>query len=101
MENLGELRVEATRANLRTITFFIHGIGQRLDLTEQTLFDVELAVEEATTNIIDHAYGSERSGDIVVMAAQDEENLFIKLTDTGKPLDPNQVTPFDINAPVE
>ena len=98
---LGELRVEATLNNLRTISHFIHGIGQRLRLTETTVFDLELAVEEAAINIVDHAYSPGQAGEILLRAETIDEEVHITLTDWGAPLDPNDVRPFDIHAPVE
>jgi len=101
MAFLGELRVPAQRENLRTISHFIHGIGNRLSLSDKTLFDLELAVEEAATNIINHAYPDNHEGDILLSATEMGEFVQISLTDWGVPLNPADVKPFDINAPIE
>ena len=98
---LGELRVEARLENLRTITAFIQAIGQRLLLTEKMLFDIELSLEEATTNIVRHAYPTERKGDMLLRVEVDDENLILTLLDWGEALDPSRVKPFDLDAPVE
>jgi sigma-B regulation protein RsbU (phosphoserine phosphatase) len=98
---LGELRVQAVRENLRTISYFLHGIAQRLRLTEKTLFDIELAVEEAAVNIISHAYSSNSPGDLTIRVDMVDSAVRITLSDWGIPLDPAQVKPFDIDAPVE
>jgi sigma-B regulation protein RsbU (phosphoserine phosphatase) len=101
MTSLGELRVEATRENLRTISYFIHGISQHLQLTEKTLFDIDFAVEEAAANIVSHAYPENEKGDILVQVDVSGDVIHITLTDWGNPLDPRNVKPFDIHAPVE
>ena len=101
MSYLGDLRVEARRDSLRTISFFINGIAQQINLSEQALFDVELAVEEAATNIISHAYPDGQNGIIEMHAELDSDQLRITLRDWGEPFDPRNVKPFDINAPVE
>jgi serine/threonine-protein kinase RsbW len=98
---LGELRVEATLGNLRTISRFVLGIGQDLQLTERVLFHIDLAVEEAASNIVRHAYPSGQAGDLLVRVETLEDEMHITLTDWGFPLDPDEVTPFDIHAPVE
>jgi sigma-B regulation protein RsbU (phosphoserine phosphatase) len=98
---LGELRVEATLKNLRVISYFIRGIGQRLELTEDTLFDLDLAVEEASANIVSHAYPPGQTGEIRVHAEMADGAVRIVLTDWGRPLDPRAVKPFDISAPIE
>ena len=51
----GELRVVATLENLRKVSEFVRDIGQQLRLTEEVLFDIDLAVEEASANIVGHA----------------------------------------------
>ena len=62
----GELRVEATLENLRKVSEFVRDIGQQLQLTEDAMFDVELAVEEASANIVRHAYRPGQAGDILL-----------------------------------
>jgi anti-sigma regulatory factor (Ser/Thr protein kinase) len=52
----GELRLAAQLENLRVLSGFVHTLAERLRLSEDVLFEVELAVEEAATNIITHAY---------------------------------------------
>ena len=42
----GELRVEATLENLRKVSGSVRDIGQRLRLSEEALFDLDLAVEQ-------------------------------------------------------
>lgn len=101
MTFLGELRVRARHENLRVISHFVHGIGHRLSLTDKALFELELAVEEAATNIINHAYPDNHKGDILLTADQRGAFVQIALTDWGVPLNPDDVKPFDIHAPVE
>lgn len=98
---LGELRVEAVLDNLRTISYFVHGIARRLNLTEQTLFEIELAVEEAAMNIISHAYPFGQAGDILVRFDAMDDVVHITLIDWGASFDPEKAKPFNINAPVE
>ena len=57
----GELRVQATLENLRKVSDFVRDIGRELRLTEEGL-DFDLAVEEASANIVRHAYRPVRPG---------------------------------------
>ena len=98
---LGELRLPALLENLRTISYFVHGVGQRLRLTDETLFDIDLAVEEAAVNIVQYAYPGDQAGEILVHVEAADDEVQIALTDWGIPLDPASVKPFDIHAPVE
>ncbi|MBN1563503.1 MAG: SpoIIE family protein phosphatase [Anaerolineae bacterium] len=101
MTLLGEMRVPARQESLRTISYFIHGIGYRLNLSDKAVFDLELAVEEAATNIVNHAYPDNHKGDLAISAVELGDFVQITLTDWGLPLKPENVKPFDINAPVE
>ncbi len=99
--NWGELRVAATLENLRKVSEFIRDIGQQLRLTEEMLFDIELAVEEASANIVQHAYRPGQAGEILLRVETTDDIVRITLTDWGLPFDPERVTPFDVRAPVE
>ena len=95
-----ELRVEATIENVRRISEFVRDVGQRLRWTEDTLFDVDLAVEEASVNIVRHAYWPGRAGEILLRVEATDDVVRITLTDWGLPFDAENVTPFDLDAPV-
>ena len=97
----GELRVEATLENLRKVSEFVQDIGQQLRLTEAAMFDVDLAVEEASANIVRHAYGTGHAGDILLRVETTDDVVRITLTDWGLPFDPEKVAPFDLRATVE
>jgi phosphoserine phosphatase RsbU/P len=99
---LGELRLEATVENLRTIAYFIRAIANRLELTEKCAFDIELSVDEAAMNIVMHAYPPHVSNGMVTVSAElTGEIVQITLTDWGLMFDPGSVRPFDIDAPIE
>lgn len=98
---LGELRVEARLENLRVISFFITGISQRLNLTEKVLFDIELALEEASVNIVKHAYPAGQMGDMVIVVELIDNSLRITLTDWGVPLHAEDVKPLNLEDPIE
>ena len=97
----GELRVAATLENLRKVSEFVRDIGQQLRLTEEVLFDIDVAVEEASVNIVRHAYRPGQAGDLLLRVETTDDIVRITLTDWGFPFDPESVKPFDIDAPVE
>ncbi len=97
----GELRVEATLGNLRKISDFVRDIGQQMRLTEEALFDFDLAVEEVSANIVRHAYRPGQTGDILVRVETVDGGVCITLTDWGLPFDADNVRPFDVDALAE
>ena len=96
-----ELRVEATIESVRRISEFVRDMGHRLRLRDDTLFDIDLAVEEASANIVRHAYRSGQARDILLRVETTDDMVCIWLTDWGLPFDAESVGPFDVDAPVE
>jgi len=63
----------------------------------KTIFHLELCCDEASTNIIEHAYGEEDVGDIAISYAVDDDDFIIVLRDTGQAFNPGDVPPPAIN----
>jgi len=55
------------------------------------VFRIELACDEACTNIVQHAYGGEDVGDIRVELERTKESFIIILRDKGRQFDPDEV----------
>ena len=58
---------------------------------EQAVFHIELACDEACTNIIEHAYGGDTTGMIQVSYEADDEHFIITFHDNGRSFDVNSV----------
>ena len=97
----GELRVEATLENLRKVSEFVRDIGQQLRLTEEAMLDVDLVVEEASANIVRHAYGPDHAGDILLRVEATDDVVCVTITDWGLPFNAEDSVPLDVDAPVE
>ena len=69
--------------------------------TLRVLRGLNLALEEAVTNVILYAYPEGTSGDVLVDAAAGEKALYFTITDTGKAFDPTTKEDVDINAGIE
>jgi len=83
--------------NIRS--FFTEG-AKEAGLNEKSLFDVQLAADEAASNIIDHAYGGEDKGTIECSYQVFDDRLELFLRDTGKPFDPSDVEAPDLTTDV-
>ncbi|MGB9586109.1 MAG: ATP-binding protein, partial [Anaerolineales bacterium] len=83
-------------ANLNTMREFVARAAQEAGLSSSAIYGIELAVDEACSNIIDHAYGGESRGEIECNALIREDGLEIILKDKGKPFDPNKIPEPDI-----
>lgn len=87
--------------SLAKISEFITGAAQAAGLDRAAIYQVELAVDEACSNIIDHAYGGEGVGDIQCSVEILKQGLKVTLRDRGRPFNPNKVKPPKLGAPLE
>jgi len=62
---------------------------------------VELAVDEACTNIIEHAYGLNKGGEIECTCTAANDCLTVILRDHGKPFNLSSVTEPDLSSGLE
>jgi len=83
--------------NIRT--FFTEG-AKEAGLTDKSKFDVQLAADEAASNIIDHAYGGEDKGNIECSYLVFDDRLELFMRDFGEPFDPESVEIPDLTTDV-
>src|SRR3954449_6068758 len=87
-----ELTLPARAENVAVVRHAIGGLGEALDLDPQTLSDVKLAVTEACTNVVVHAYdGGE--GPMQVAANIDPDHLIVVVRDEGRGIVPRTASP--------
>ena len=70
-------------------------------VTAEILYDVQLAVDEACTNIISHGYADLDPGSIILDLESAPKLLTITLTDFGHSFEPSSAALPDVNAPIE
>jgi serine/threonine-protein kinase RsbW len=78
---------------------FVATAAEDAGMDENGVFHVQLACDEACTNIIEHAYGAEGQGEIVVSWRVEGNGFTIVIEDRGRPFDPADVPAPNI--PVE
>lgn len=97
-----ETRTFAGRfASLAAIGEFIAGAAEAAGLDPRDVHEVELAVDEACSNIITHAYGGEGRGDIEVSYRIEGDGVTVILRDCGAPFDPDRVPRPDLQVPLQ
>ena len=95
------LHVPSSTENLALIREFVAIIGMQAGLTEEEVAKIELAVDEGCANVIEHAYGHDLTKEVVVRAFFDDDELWIKVEDTGRGFDPAKVQNEDLRELVE
>lgn len=91
-----EISVKSTTDNLALVRAFTKSAAQKCGFSEETVDKIALAVDEACTNIIKHAYKNSPEGDITVNIKVSGGKLTVAITDNGKNFDPSQVPDPDI-----
>ncbi|MBP9040363.1 MAG: ATP-binding protein [Anaerolineaceae bacterium] len=84
--------------SLAEIAEFVTNEAQNAGLNHQETFELETAVDEAVSNIIEHAYGGEGIGEIKCHCLIEDDGIKIVLEDYGQPFDPSCVPTPDIKA---
>ena len=88
-------------SNLENICEFVTKEAEIAGLNEDAIYAVQLAVDEACSNIIEHAYQDEADGKIVCDCNIVDDGLEIILKDRGKPFDPESVPEPKIGVPLK
>jgi serine/threonine-protein kinase RsbW len=86
---------------LAKIGEFVTRAAGAAGLSADAVYAVEMAVDEACTNIIEHAYGGEGRGEIECTCRVNTDKLTVTLRDRGCPFDPSSVPEPDVNAALQ
>ncbi|UCF28864.1 MAG: ATP-binding protein [Chloroflexota bacterium] len=87
--------------SLAVIRKFVFQAASDAGFDEKDIYAVELAVDEACANIIEHAYGGEDVGEIECTCNDLIDGLEIIIKDDGEPFDPSTVVPPDFSVELE
>ena len=98
MAETRRLQVRGRYQNIPGIIDFVNEAALAAGLGEDEAFHCQLSVDEACTNIIEHAYGAEDAGRIEVACEIEPGIITVRIVDYGQPFDPGAVPePADTN----
>ena len=80
---------------------FLDEIADELSLPMDLVFNLNLVLEEAVSNVIMYAYPKDVTNDILLTARADGSSLIFTLTDSGEEFDPTQVPDADVTLSAE
>jgi len=100
MNDRFELEIEGKLEKLAIISDFIANAMSEFGLDDRKIFGVQLAVDEACTNIIKYGYTKE-VGTIDISCLRRGGDIIAVIKDEGKPFNPTTVQPPDLNASLE
>ncbi len=85
------LQVPSSTENLALIREFVSSAASQAGFDKKDIAKLELAVDEACANVIEHAYGHDVSKEVVVRATLADDALSIDIEDTGDGFDPQTI----------
>ncbi len=91
--------IPALYRSLQKMGEFVNMASKEAGFDDSEAYKVQLAVDEACTNIIEHAYGGENPDEeIVCDCTATEASIKIKLHDHGRAFDPEKVPAPDVRS---
>jgi len=91
-----KLKIDSRLENLAVIADFIATTMAQLGI-EESIFEIQTAVDEACTNIMKYAY-EEGKGIINISCELRDNDFVITIRDKGKPFDPTSIALPDLEA---
>lgn len=88
-----ELKLPARAENVAVVRHALGGIAEALDVGEQALADIKLAVTEACANVVIHAYDGGDVGPLEVATCIDDRTLIVTIRDSGRGIVPQADSP--------
>lgn len=96
MKNKFNLKVASATENLEVIREFIHDIAAQAGFDLESAGQIELAVDEACTNVIKHAHAYQENKMLELKVEIDSEKMVINIIDKGKGFDVDKITKPDL-----
>ena len=97
---MATLSLFADLAQLANIRGFMTQVGHDLDLDDRTIYDLQLAIDEACSNVVKHGYDGQ-GGEIEITIARDKDSVRVTIRDWGRSFDPQAIPAPDVTASLE
>ena len=103
---LVEYKLKAVMENVPVATKCVARVAQEVGFGEHALYQIELAIDEACANVVEHAYPAQQEGEMEVSCYLDDRPglgraFVIRVRDWGTGFDPAAVERPDVDAPLE
>ena len=92
------VRFAAKFEYLDEIRDFVGAIAREGGFGDKDVYNIQLATDEAASNIIEHAYEGDSDGVLDLSCGMEAEAIRIILIDYGEPFDPSAIPMPDLKA---
>ena len=97
MQNLNKnklkLKITSHTSNLMLVRDFIADAAKNFGFDDENINKIIMAVDEACTNIIKHAYGSQPGQPIDIAVTTDNKRFSVIIRDKGRHFEPTTINP--------
>ncbi len=102
MRNQHQITRSAELESLSILREFIEkACKQHKRIDDHICYDLNLAVDEACTNIITHGYAGMNPGSIILSLEMGTKKAVVTITDFGHPFEPSETSAPDVEAGLE
>lgn len=95
---MSSVTFDADFDNLDEIREFVGDVASQVGFSDKEIYSIQLAADEASSNIIEHAYTGIKNGKLEIECTVFEGGLKIVMRDHGKPFDPSSVPEPNVKA---
>lgn len=95
---MSKITFDANFDNLDEIREFVGEAAQQVGFSDREIYAIQLAADEASSNIIEHAYTGMQGGKIEIECNVFEGGIKIVMRDQGKSFNPSSVPEPNVNA---
>lgn len=83
---------------LDEIREFVGGVARQGGFSDKDVYNIQLATDEAASNMIEHSYENIQDGVIDLSCGMESDQIRIVLIDYGEPFDPSAIPLPDLKA---
>ncbi len=94
------LTIQSDFSNLATVADFITHAAADWEMDGRTTYNIQMAVDEAVTNVIEHAYRGQSDGSIQISCDVKGNEFIVEIQDFGTPFDPKKVAKPQVKGPL-
>ena len=84
-------KLKSKLSELKTLCSHLEDCGDKMELPQKCLFEINLGLDELFTNIISYGFEDESEHQIKFTLAKDKDTLVVQVEDDGKPFNPLDV----------
>lgn len=95
-----QLNITSDMANLARVADFVADATRKTKIPQKHSDDIQMAVDEAVTNVMEHAYAGRTDGHISIQLDIDTQAILVEIRDQGHAFNAKKVKKPNINSPL-